>query len=121
MSLPLFVYGTLRSDAPNAGLLGARPRERATVRGDLFALPMGYPAVRAGEGTVHGELVHDIDASVLRVLDLYEDVDRGLYRRVEADALVGLQRVRCWLYVMDRPQDKGGRPVASGRWKVRNR
>ena len=121
MSHPLFVYGTLRSDGPNAGLLGARSRETATVRGELFSLPQGYPAVRLGQGTVHGELVHDVDATVLQVLDLYEGVDRGLYRRIEASARVSLQSVRCWLYVMDRPEDKGGRPVPSGRWRVRRR
>lgn len=121
MTLPLFVYGTLRSDGPNAGLLGKRTREPATVQGQLFALPHGYPAVRPGEGQVFGELVHDIDAAMLGVLDLYENVDDGLYRRVQVEARVGLQNVRCWVYLMDRPQDKGGRPVPSGRWKVRRR
>ena len=121
MTLPVFVYGTLRSDAPNSAMLGPRRREQATVRGALFSLPAGYPAVRSGEGTVHGELVYDIDEHVLGVLDHYEGVDRGLYRRIQADARVGLDRVRCWLYVMDRPEDKGGRPVPSGRWRVRRR
>lgn len=122
MALPLFVYGTLRSDAPRAGLLGKRRRERATVRGTLYALPAGYPALALlGDTDVRGEIVHDMDDVVLRVLDFYEDVADGLYRRVEVDARLGLQTVRCQTYVMERPWEKGGRKLKSGWWTARER
>ncbi len=122
MTLPLFVYGTLRSDGPQAGLLGARRRERAVVRGTLYRLPAGYPALDlAGDTEVRGELVHDVDDRLLRVLDRYEDVEGGLYRRAETDARVGLDRVRCVVYVMDRPWERGGREVPSGWWAARRR
>lgn len=122
MTRPLFVYGTLRSDAPNAGLLGARRRQPAVVAGALYALPAGYPALCADQpGEVRGELVHDVDDQVLRVLDVYEDVAGGLYRRVELGARAGGQTVPCWTYVMERPWERGGRVVANGWWTVRHR
>lgn len=118
----LFVYGTLRSDAPRAGLLGNCPRERATVRGTLYALPAGYPAISLdGDTAVRGELVRDVPDALLRVLDLYEGVEDGLYRRVEVTALAGMHRVQCLAYVMDRPRDHGGRMLKSGFWPVRDR
>lgn len=122
MTLPLFVYGTLRSDAPNAGLLGARRREAAVVSGALYAMPAGYPAlVLDGEGEVRGELVHDIDEQVLKVLDRYEDVPGGLYRRVEIPARCGDTVTPCLTYVMDRPWDRGGRRIPTGWWPARSR
>jgi gamma-glutamylcyclotransferase (GGCT)/AIG2-like uncharacterized protein YtfP len=121
MTLPLFVYGTLRSDGPNAGLLGARRREKATVRGLLYALPQGYPALAKGDGEVEGELVYDVDETVLTVLDVVEGVDGELYTREVAEARMGLEPVRCWLYRMVAPLDRGGRLIRSGRWRVRRR
>lgn len=122
MTLPLFVYGTLMHRGPRAGLLGDRPRDAATVRGTLYHLPAGYPAVRLeGETEVQGELVHEIDDQLLTVLDFYEDVADGLYRRIEVDVRVGMGLVRSWIYVMDRPWERGGRLVKSGRWTIRRR
>ncbi|NCG17825.1 MAG: hypothetical protein GWP91_02280, partial [Rhodobacterales bacterium] len=61
MSRPLFVVGALRSDGAQAGLLAGCRRERATVRGQLYKMPSGQPAILTqGEGWVHGELVYDI-------------------------------------------------------------
>ena len=121
MNLPLFVYGTLRSDGPTAGLLGNRRREKATVRGMLYALPQGYPALAEGDAEVQGELVYGIDEAVLQVLDVYEDVDGELYRREVVEARMGMEPVRCWAYVMVAPWDRGGRVIRSGRWHVRRR
>lgn len=114
---PLFVYGTLLEGGPAAALVGPAPRRPATVRGTLYQLPAGYPALALrGNGLVHGELVELADPAVLRVLDHYEGVDDGLYQRVEVEAVVGLRRVPAWAWVQDDPRLRGGRPLPSGRW-----
>jgi gamma-glutamylcyclotransferase (GGCT)/AIG2-like uncharacterized protein YtfP len=117
---PLFVYGTLTSAAPQGALLAGYRRTPATVRGRLYDLPAGYPAVTlGGDGIVHGELVETPEDGKLLVLDAYEGVPEGLYRRVLAEVSVGLRRVQAWIYVMDAPEARGGRLVPTGRWKVR--
>lgn len=114
---PLFVYGTLLSGGSAASLLGYAPRREATVRGTLYQLPAGYPALAlAGDGVVHGELVDVNDPALLRLLDHYEGVDEGLYRRVEVEAVVGLRREPAWAWVQDDPRLRGGRRVIGGRW-----
>lgn len=114
----LFVYGTLMGGAPQGALLAGRHRVKATVRGSLFALPAGYPALRpGGDGVVHGELVEGVDERVLALVDRYEGLDEGLYERIELDVDVGLKRERAWVYVMRHPERRGGRRVPDGRWK----
>ena len=116
--LPLFVYGTLMSGHDQAGLLGTLHRSTATARGRLYSLPAGYPALCLGDASVvHGELVQSPDARLLRLLDQYEGVSEGLFRRCTADVTVGLRRVKAWVYVMDRPEERGGRHLKSGRWR----
>ncbi len=118
----LFVYGTLRSDGPRGGLLADCKREPATVMGELYALPAGYPAmVAAGDTEIRGELVFGVDERKLRVIDMYEGVDDGLYRRVEVVARLGLDRIPCLAYVMDRPWERGGRRLPNGWWVARDR
>lgn len=83
MADPLFVYGTLLRGQPSDGFLADRDVRAATVRGRLFRVPAGYPALvldPAG-AEIHGELVLDVDPGLLRVLDLFEGVHNGLYRR----------------------------------------
>ena len=84
MSLPLFVYGTLLQGQPSDGYLASRRIRAATVRGRLFRVPAGYPAlVLDPDGApIHGELVMDVDPGLLMVLDLFEGVRDGLYQRV---------------------------------------
>jgi gamma-glutamylcyclotransferase (GGCT)/AIG2-like uncharacterized protein YtfP len=114
----LFVYGTLMGGAPQGSLLAGKTRTRASVRGTLYALPAGYPAlVLVGDGEVHGELVDEVDERVLSLIDQYEGVDEGLYERVEVDVDVGLRRHRAYTYVMRAPERRGGRVVADGRWR----
>src|SRR5690606_9439872 len=105
-------------------LVGGGRRTPATVRGRLYDLPAGYPALalpvegEAGDqvGRVHGELVEVDDPRVLALLDHYEGVAEGLFRRAMVEAVVGLRRCRAWAYVMDDPRRRGGRAVPSGRW-----
>ncbi len=122
----LFVYGTLMGGAPQGALLVGLERRAASLRGRLYDLPAGYPALAAlredGDGPVHGELVLGLDEGRLGLLDRYEGVDEGLYRRVERDVDLGLRRLRAWVYVMDHPTRRGGRLVTDGRWRgVRRR
>ncbi len=117
-SLPLFVYGTLQADGPAAALLRGLPRERAVVLGRLYALPAGYPAmVVGGEAEVHGELIREVDPRTLAVIDAYEGVGEGLYRRETVRAWFGLRQGPAWAYVMDDPTARGGRLLPGGRWR----
>ncbi len=115
---PLFVYGTLMSTGAQRGLLADLPRVAAWVNGQLWSLPAGYPALVPGhEGVVHGELVAPPDAGRLSVLDAYEGVSEGLYARVLLSVRAGTATRLAWAWVMANPEKRGGRLIASGRWK----
>jgi len=119
MTFSLFVYGTLLEGERMAGLLGNSPRQPARVRGEIYRLPAGYPAMRVGgDSFVHGELVERTDDRTLTLLDQYEGVHEGLYQRVEVTALAGLERITAWAWVMDDPYLKGGKLIESGKWTV---
>jgi len=119
---PIFLLGGCRDGGPAARLLAAEPGRPATVRGTLYALPAGRPALALqGDDLVHGELVDVHDAAVLRVLDHLEGVDGGQVRRVEIEALVGLRRVPAWAWIQDDPRMRGGRRLPGGRWTRRRR
>ncbi len=115
----LFVYGTLREGQTMSGLLARRPRSPARVRGALWDLPAGYPALvpDPDAGWVHGELIGALEPAVLGLIDHYEGVHEGLYRRVLVDVHLGLRTERAWAYVMEHPERLGGRRVSSGRWR----
>ena len=116
--LPLFVYGTLMSGQGQAALLSGLTRASATVRGRLYSLPAGYPALALGEqDLVHGELVQEPNVRILGLLDQYEGVSQGLFRRCTTEVTIGLKRVTAWVYVMDCPEQRGGRLLKSGRWR----
>ena len=88
MPLPLFVYGSLMQGQPADGYLAGRRVRAATVRGRLYRVPAGYPAlVLDPDGAaIEGELIMDPDPGLLMVLDLYEGVRDGLYQRVPITA-----------------------------------
>jgi gamma-glutamylcyclotransferase (GGCT)/AIG2-like uncharacterized protein YtfP len=122
MTLPLFVYGTLRTGESQAPLLGTLERRPAWVRGQLYALPAGYPAVVLGaEGRVHGELVAAPDERLLALLDRYEGVDEGLYERVQCEVHLGLRSALGWVYAMSASRARSGRLVRDGRWRSTRR
>lgn len=121
-ALPLFVYGTLMTDERQAGLLAGCMRQRATVAGSLWRMPAGYPAVILGaSGRVHGELCRTPDARQLRVLDLYEGVDEGLYRREIVAVTYGLRQARAWIYLLNEAANRTGTPIKSGMWRAQVR
>jgi gamma-glutamylcyclotransferase (GGCT)/AIG2-like uncharacterized protein YtfP len=86
--LPLFVYGSLRDPAVRARLLGPRgdlSTCTAVLRGHVRMLVpgFGYPFVvlATPDDRVDGDLLLGLQPADLAVLDEYEDVDDGLYRR----------------------------------------
>ena len=72
----LFVYGTLKRGQLNSPLLApyARGVEPARTRGRLYDLGL-FPALVAGEGTVHGELVRLDAADLAAALTLLDRLE----------------------------------------------
>lgn len=95
--LRVFVYGTLQPGQVNyAPYCGDRvlQAEAAQVQGLLFDLPLGYPAMTAGQGWVQGYLLSFPEDKILSSLDELEDYhpDRpSLENEYE----------RCWVEVFD--------------------
>ena len=117
--LSLFVYGTLMSDQASSSLLAGLGRQPARTRGRLFALRAGYPAlVPGGDAWVYGELVAPVTPRRLTLLDQYEGVPEGLYRRTRVEAVIGLSTFPAWAWVMDDPSLHGGRYLPGGRWRA---
>lgn len=119
----LFVYGTLRPRLAGpeqrrlvADLVWAGP---ATVRGSLYDLGR-YPALVAGPGLVHGDLLRIEPGPHLAAIDAYEECagDAPLYARRE---LVATRpdgcMVQVWAYVYLRPV-RSAALVAGGDYAV---
>lgn len=118
MSLPLFVYGTLATEGAQAHLLGGRQRRPGVVRGTLYELPAGYPALALrGDTEVQGEWLDPLPDALIGLLDVYEGVPEGLYRRIVVQVETPRIRFDAWAWVMDHPEDRGGRLLRSGRWR----
>jgi gamma-glutamylcyclotransferase (GGCT)/AIG2-like uncharacterized protein YtfP len=125
----VFVYGTLKPDEASyerycAGKVVA-VRE-AIAPGQLFALPMGYPAMTLGEGWVYGFLLTFADSTVLKDLDEWENYDpdrpaeENDYQREEIEVW-GSDRQslgKAWAYRMPVEQAKrwGGILLTEGQW-----
>ena len=114
----VFVYGTLLAGASHGGMLAGFPRYAARVRGHLFDLPEGYPAMVLAEGEdwTYGELVEGVPDRIVELVDTYEGVEQGLFQRVPVEAWLGLRPVAAWSWVMDGARRRGVR-VPSGRWR----
>lgn len=116
--LPLFTYGTLMSGERQSPLLSGLRRIDARVKGRLFELNAGYPVmVLEGQSWVYGELVEAPGERRLAILDLYEGVDEGLYRRVRVTVSHHLRFTPAWAYVMEQAPKTGCRPIPSGQWR----
>jgi gamma-glutamylcyclotransferase (GGCT)/AIG2-like uncharacterized protein YtfP len=117
-SLPLFVYGTLMQGRGAHELLGRRPQRPGTTTGRLYHLPAGYPALcPVGDAIVHGRWLDPVPPQLLRLLDHYEGVPEGLYRRAEVVVRTPGARFTAWAWVMDDPASKGGSILRSGAWR----
>ncbi|MEU3933140.1 gamma-glutamylcyclotransferase family protein [Streptomyces sp. NPDC029044] len=135
MTLPFFVYGTLRPGEVNHGLF-LRGRTRAEEPGRLadavlYAGP-GYPYAveEPGGGVVSGELVTALPEAyeeLLAELDRLEEYvpgdPRSLYERVERNVVRAADgvAVRAWVYlaapaVATRLRARG-RAIEGGDWR----
>ncbi|KJK41481.1 hypothetical protein UK15_01265 [Streptomyces variegatus] len=137
MTLPFFVYGTLRPGEVNHGLF-LRGRTRSEEPGRLadtvlYAGP-GYPYAveEPGGGVVSGELVTALPEAyegLLAELDRLEEYapgdPRSLYVRVERKVVREADgaAVRAWVYVaapaVAARLRARGRAIAGGDWRAR--
>ncbi len=117
MSHPLFLYGTFLDQGSQSHLLQRSRRHPGWVQGELYRLRAGYPAMRpGGDGKVFGEWIDPIPDAVLQMLDLYKGVGQGLYERRLVEVHSGGIHFAAWAWVMEHPEDHGGRTIRSGRW-----
>lgn len=127
--MKVFVYGTLKPGECNylryceGKVVDACP---AIARGQLFALPAGYPAMISGEGRVYGFLLCFADSAILDDLDRLEDYHPGRspaqneYQRQEIEIFdLNFQPLgTAWVYFMlpDRVRSLGGISLPYGTW-----
>ena len=106
MTLPLFVYGTLRDPDIRTRVLGERPGLTtcpAILRGHTrrmvpnFEYALAMPAGPADR--IEGELILGLADADYPVLDEYEDVDGGLYVRVAVSVETADGPVDAWTYL----------------------
>lgn len=106
MTLPLFVYGSLRDPRVRTRVLGERPalttcpailrgHERQMVPG--FEYPFLVPA--EADASVDGELIVGLADADYPILDRYEDVDDGLYVRARVTVEAPDGPVDAWAYL----------------------
>ena len=125
----VFVYGTLKPNETNYDQYCAGKvitQQQAIAYGELFALPMDYPAMIVGNHQVHGYLLSFPDASILELLDELEDYqcDRdaaeNLYnrQRIEVFDLERNSLGMAWAYFMTREQVRKFKGIAQidGYW-----
>ncbi|NEP12583.1 MAG: gamma-glutamylcyclotransferase [Symploca sp. SIO2C1] len=125
----VFVYGTLKPGEVNYNLYCAGKvveAKKAIAFGELFALPLGYPAMIPGENPVQGFLLTFADPAMLSVLDTLEDYDpyrvpaENEYNRyqIEVYNLARETPTLAWIYLMTFEQVKHlqGVPIVSGWW-----
>ncbi len=122
MSAKLFVYGTLMRGEERDGLVAHLQARPATVRGQLWRAPAGYPALfldPSGQ-EIMGELLELEKESILMVLDLYEGVGEGLYSREKVNVVVAGTQEPAWVYVMSRAQLRiaGCKPLKTNDWRT---
>ena len=107
----LFVYGSMMKGMVHHNKLAAMVKDLkpATVEGVLYRLPVGYPAMVDGQGTVKGELLTlNNFKDIIKILDEFEGYsattpEKSLYLRVEKPLLVeGAKKpVTSFVYVLN--------------------
>jgi gamma-glutamylcyclotransferase (GGCT)/AIG2-like uncharacterized protein YtfP len=127
--LKVFVYGTLKPHEKFYSIYckdKVVKAERVWTKGELFALPVGYPAMIAGNKKVEGFLLTFTDESVLKNLDYLEGYepdgipDKNDYQRQEISVYDRHNKSlgKAWAYFMSgkKVQDLGGVLLPSGWW-----
>jgi gamma-glutamylcyclotransferase (GGCT)/AIG2-like uncharacterized protein YtfP len=128
--LRVFVYGTLKPGQINYNrycsdrILSSLP---AQVRGQLFDLSLGYPAMTLGEAWVQGYLLQFAEAAALKALDGLEDYQinrpesHNEYQRSQVEAFDqnGRSLGLAWAYLMtpQKIQQYNGEWIANGEWQ----
>lgn len=128
-NLKIFVYGTLKPEETNYQRYCAGKvveAKRAIAFGQLFDLPLGYPAMTIGASPVQGFLLTFADPNVLSILDELEDYDpqrlpeENEYYRQQIDIYspTGQALGLAWVYLMTSKQVQylEGSPIPSGWW-----
>ncbi len=80
LTLNVFVYGTLKPGEVNFSYYCGRKVQQqisAYTWGNLYTLPVGYPAMTEGKNKVRGILLSFIDLNVLNSLDRLEGYQPG--------------------------------------------
>ncbi|MEM9539428.1 MAG: gamma-glutamylcyclotransferase [Cyanobacteria bacterium P01_E01_bin.42] len=127
--LKVFVYGTLKPGEVNyhrycqGKAIAALP---AYVFGELYDLPLGYPAMTPGRQKVWGMLLKFNDPELLQSLDRLEEYEPGRrreeneYQRQQVSLYhpSGEFLGSAWAYLMEREkvEQLGGQPIPSGCW-----
>src|ERR1700692_522484 len=92
----LFVYGSLMKGMVHHNKVAALIKDvkPATTEGILYRLPVGYPALVEGAGTVKGELLTlNSFKDIIKILDEFEGYsmttpEKSLYVRLERPVMV---------------------------------
>ncbi len=127
--LRVFVYGTLKPGEAYHQQYCANKlvsAKNAIAYGELFSLPVGYPAMTIGDNLVYGYLLEFSDANVLSALDTLEGYhpsrqkSKNLYNREQVAIfdLQGKKQTEAWIYLMTRHRvDRlRGKPQVNGWW-----
>lgn len=127
--LSVFVYGTLKPGCSNyQAYCGDRilSRQIAQVRGRLYRLPLGYPAMVAGDEWVKGYVLTFKNDAILAELDELEDyrsdrpAEANEYQRqrVEVFDENGRSLGVAWTYWMtlEKVEHLQGEWIATGEW-----
>ncbi len=124
----IFVYGTLMSGMSNYHVIRPfiKTVKPAKMKGILYDLPLGYPAMVDGEGTVLGEIMESNDIeSALAILDeLEEYYGPGAlgneYIRVIREAECNGEKYNTFVYLWAKPMqlDELGILLTNGDWKT---
>ena len=120
MKQRVFVYGTLKKGFPLHSRLekGTYICNGSLEGYEMFAVASGgYPAIKKGEGTIHGEL-YEVDDRTLISLDMVEG-EGYLFKRecVTVEKEDG-QEAQAWVYAYLHPVDEVYIRIPSGEWKA---
>jgi len=132
--LRVFVYGTLKPGEAYYECYCSNKiinSTKAYVRGELYALPQGYPAMTQGSNLVYGYLLLFANNEVLNNLDQLEDyhpqksMSENLYNRKEVEVfdLENNSLGVAWVYFMsfDQISQLKGTPQFDGWWSAQGK
>jgi gamma-glutamylcyclotransferase (GGCT)/AIG2-like uncharacterized protein YtfP len=146
MTINIFVYGTLQpGHRPYQTLCQKYPHEieRAIVYGELYHLPIGYPAIiTGGDRPIYGHQLRFQDPEILKILDDYEQHDPIALQRhypqldcswamtalaydrqsIATFSPEGQPLEQSWAYTMTiaQIQHLQGQPIPNGKWPPTN-